>query len=412
MTLKDTDVYILEKTGVLHALRDTSFTQFWSTSSSVRGNDSNIIATDKLVIVNDVTTGTVRAINRTNGVVVWAQPNSGATFAKTPGTALAYDRLFLFFRDNGSGISSVKALNPDTGAVLWEATDSTNGLEYSLVANNVVYFYNTTTNRIRAIDAFTGTLLWSILKPGVTALSAADSSLIVLLGDRVEIYRLANDIFFAHLADGGGQTTLMTLTNLADQAATVTLKFLTIAGGPLTLSLQGLGTTSEVPLVIPANGSRGIQTLGGTTAATRGWARVESDQLIRGVSIFQFSQGGMGSFEAGVADASPTGKAGLFVTRTGSFSTALAIANPLDETALVSLMLLNTTGTEVGSQTLSLAAGNQDARFVEELFGSSVVTDGFEGTVIIQSPIPVVITALRTQGGLQMSSYSVGQVVK
>ena len=167
VTVRDQEVYVLEETGILHGLRDTSLTPVWQTSSPVGGDYSNIIATEKYVFVNEQDTGTVRAISAEDGSVLWEQTNSGATFAKAPRTALAYDILYLFFKDNGSGTGSVKALDPNTGDVLWEAPDTSNGLEYGLVANNVIYFYNTTTERIRAADAFTGVLLWSMNKPGV-----------------------------------------------------------------------------------------------------------------------------------------------------------------------------------------------------------------------------------------------------
>lgn len=404
-------LYLLEGSGVLHALRDTSFTPLWQTSSAVGGDYSNIIATEKYVFVNDRDTGTVRAISAEDGTMVWTQTNSSATFAKAPATALAYDILYLFFKDNGTGTGSVKALDPDSGGVLWEAIDTSNGLEFGLVANNVIYFYNTTTSRIRAIDAFSGTLLWSIQTPGVKALTAADSSLIVLYSDTVEIYRLSNEIYFAHIADGGGQTVLLALSNNSSDIAVGKAEFFDITGAPLPLSIEGAGTTSEVAFVIPPNASAKVQTLGGGLAQS-GWVRVVSDKPISGDMIFQFSQCGMILNEAGVADASVTGEARVFVLRSGSFSTAVAIANPLDETALVALALLNSVGTEVASQASLLDAGTQIARFMEEVFGDSVVTDGFEGTLVIRSTIPVVITALRTQGGVQMSSYPVAQPVR
>ena len=342
--------------------------------------------------------------------MLWEQTNSGATFSKAPGTALAYDILYLFFKDNGTGTGSVKALDPNTGDVLWEAPDTSNGLEYGLVANNVIYFYNTTTERIRAADAFTGVLLWSMNKPGVRALTAANLSLIVLYADTVEIYQLSEEVFLAQIADGGGQTTLVIVDNNSPDAAIGKVQFFDILGVPLPLDIQGVGTTSEVPFVIPSNASTRIQTLGGPTAQ-RGWARVESNKPISGVSIYQFSQDGVILFEAGVEDAPPTGEGRFFVSRTGGFSTAVAITNPLDETATITLTLLNNTlGTEVASQLVLLASGAQLANFMRELFGDTVVTDGFEGTLLIRSTIPVVITALRTQDGLQMSSYPVGQV--
>ena len=72
------------------------------------------------------------------------------------------------------------------------------------------------------------------------------------------------------------------------------------------------------------------------------------------------------------------------------------------------MRLLNQAGTEFSDKDIFLAAGAQIAQFLQELFPVEV-GDDFQGTVVISSDIPVVVTALRTQSGLQMSSIPVGQ---
>ena len=218
------------------------------------------------------------------------------------------------------------------------------------------------------------------------------------------------------VADGadpatGSQTTLFTLVNTSDETATGRLFFIARDGSPLELPIEDFaGDTSEIPFSIPPRASTKVQTLGGPVVQT-GWARAESDQPIRGSAIFQFSQGGDILFEAGIADSVPTGEANTFASRTGGgpgFNTGVAISAPLDETAKVSVGLLNQGGTEIADKDIFLAAGAQIAQFLQELFPTEV-GDDFTGTVVISSDIPVVITALRTQSDLQMSSISVGQ---
>ena len=286
----------------------------------------------------------------------------------------------------------------------------------------MIYYYNSGagTGRIRAVDAFTGTLLWSIEKAGVRGLVAADDSLLVLLQDQVEVYRATFEIYFAHLADGGGQTTLLTLNNLSAQTANGTAQFTGSDGNPLVVSVDGIAApVSQVVFNIPPAGSISIQTLGDSAVGLPGWARVESDQPITGSSIFQFSNAnGTILFEAGVGDAVAIGRANLFVSLLSGaqpatfFSTGVAVANPSGETATITLRLFQN-GNEIASQTLTLDPNEQLPRFIDQLFPQQLGgVAQFEGTLVIESNIPVVITALRTQGGLQMSSFPVGQVVR
>ncbi len=324
--------------------------------------------------------------------------------------------LVVFLSDDSVDNGTIKAYDPNTGDPLWEVSESSAGIDYGLLANNVIYYYHMPTDRIRARDALTGALLWSINRPGVESLVAANGFLFVLFEDKIEVYSATFALFFALVADGadpatGSQTTLFTLVNTSDETATGRLFFIARDGSPLELPIEDFaGDTSEIPFSIPPRASTKVQTLGGPVVQT-GWARAESDQPIRGSAIFQFSQGGDILFEAGIADSVPTGEANTFASRTGGgpgFNTGVAISAPLDETAKVSVGLLNQGGTEIADKDIFLAAGAQIAQFLQELFPTEV-GDDFTGTVVISSDIPVVITALRTQSDLQMSSIPVGQ---
>ena len=255
-------------------------------------------------------------------------------------------------------------------------------------------------------------------------LSLADDSLIVLLATQAEIYRLSNEIFFAHIASGevqiGGasftQYTLLTLANLTRELAVGTMNFFGDDGAPLPFFVEGLvGATSTIKFEIAPERSVKFQTLqtwGEPESPIKGWARVMCDRPLRGSSIFQLvGSDNLILFEAGVSDSPATGQAKVFVQREGTISTGIALANPLEEEAIVIFRLLDSTGTEVGSQARLITSEAQLAQFIEELFPASAV-DSFEGTLVVSSDIPIVITALRTQSGFQMSSYPVGQVVR
>ena len=412
--------YVLRSGGTLYALNLMTGAEVWSTPG-VGSDHSNIIATEKYVFVNERDTATVSALNAQTGAILWQTTESGfqgtlATFSHTPAIALAYGKLFVFLSDNGRGRGAIRVYDPNTGDPLGEISESSPGIDYGLIANNVIYYYHMPTDRIRARDALTGALIWSINRPGVESLVAANGFLFVLFEDTIEVYSAAQTLFFALVADGadpatGSQTTLFTLVNTSDETAMGKLFFIGRDGSPLELPIEDFaGDTSEISFSIPPRASIKVQTLGGPVIQT-GWARAESDQPIRGSAIFQFSQGGDILFEAGIGDSVPTAEANTFAARIGGppgFNTGVAIAAPLDETARVGVRLLNQAGTEVSDKDIFLAAGAQIAQFLQELFPAEV-GDDFQGTVVISSDIPVVVTALRTQSGLQMSSIPVGQ---
>ena len=415
--------YVLRSEGTMYSLNLMTGAEVWSTPA-VGSDHANIIATEKYVFVNERDTATVSALDAQTGAILWQNTESGfqgtlATFSHTPAIALAYGQLFVFLSDDGRGSGTIRVYNPNTGDPLWEVSESSPGIDYGLLANNVIYYYHMPTDRIRARDAMTGALLWSINRPGVEALVAANGFLFVLFEDTIEVYSATEALFFALVADGadpatGSQTTLFTLVNSSDETATGRLFFIARDGSPLELPIEDFaGDTSEVPFSIPPRASIKVQTLAGPVIQT-GWTRAESSQPIRGSAIFQFSQGGDILFEAGIRDSLPTAEANTFASRIGGgagFNTGIAIAAPLDETARVSLDLLNQAGTEIADKNIFLAAGAQIAQFLQELFPAEV-GDDFTGTVVIRSDIPVVITALRTQSGLQMSSIPVGQATR
>lgn len=423
-------VYLLQSGGALQALSLLNGPEpetLW-TATGVGSNGSTLIATENFVFINDPSAGSYRAIDAHTGVTLWT--TTGISSFAGPALAQAYGHLYVFFSD-GDGVATIRAVNPATGATVWEVKDPAEpGLiggpqqmgppQFAQVANNALYFYNPASGRIRVVDAFSGTLLWSIVQTGVRGLSVTARSLFVLRAAQVDVYQRSDEVYFAHLADGQGQTTLITLNNLTSEVAEGEVRLFDGDGQPLTVLVEGFPAVvrSVIPFTIAANASVRIQTLGGTTLKA-GWARVTSNRPIAGSSIFQFGEGGDIFFEAGVGDARATGKASVFVSRTGmpadpgrQFSTGFALGNPSGETATVTLRLRNNTaGAVLGTVTLTLPANGHIARFIQEVF-PDLAPLGFEGTLEVESSVPLVVTALRTQGGFQMSSYPVGQRVR
>lgn len=404
------------------------------TAPGTGGDGASLIATEDKLFVSSPSVGAFGALDARTGSVIWAQTVAG--LSESPGIALTEDRFLVMLADpdqDGSR-AEIRAYEPDSagpgGDLLWSVDESASGIDFAFVANNVLYYYNSGSQRIRARDVFTGTLLWSKTQAGVRGLSASEGRLYVLLGTSVEVYGSPNRIFFALMADGAdpnqnAQSTLLSLTNLDDQAAQVTVSFFDQEGDPLVVPVDGSGDVATVQRVIPAKSSIRVQTLSGDELLV-GWIQVDSNRRLRGSSIFQFRNGGQILAEAGVAESNTTGEANvLYILEQGPgtqsfFSTGVAFANPLgDEDADIQLSLLDQDGDPVagvvnpGTVTLTVPAGGQRNAFIEELFMAlfdELEITEFEGTVRVNSDVPISIIALRTQGGIQFSSYPAGQV--
>jgi outer membrane protein assembly factor BamB len=372
---------------------------------------TGIIATEKLVYAGE------RAIDATSGETAWTI--EGVSFA------LAYGQLFASWREFGHPVGRLRAYRADTGELLWERAEPVIvdlfpmfdpryfPAYFPVVANNLLCFYNPGEERVRVLDVFTGTLLWSIHAPGLKAMAGADGRLLLLFDKRVESYVPSNEVYFPQVAGGQGITTLLILNNLRSQPAAATIHLVSPDGSPLSMAIDGWDAeVSEVSLVIPAESAAGLQILDGG-GFRGGWARVVSDAPLRGTAIFQSRLGEEIQSEVGVADSPPTGVANVRVDSRGDLGTALAIVNTGDEVARLNFRLLDEEGTLVAEEELQLLSQTHMARFFDELFdtpGISLVN--FEGTLVLESDIPVSITALRTRQGAFISSYPVGQPVR
>ena len=76
----------------------------------------------------------------------------------------------------------------------------------------------------------------------------------------------------------------------------------------------------------------------------------------------------------------------------------IAVANPGTASASITLTLRDTQGTAASSISLSIAASNQIARFVSELFPADALGAAFTGSLSVQSSQPVSIIGLRFSG--------------
>ena len=290
-------VFWLDSDRIVHAVRLRTGEEEWHSGPApgtpnpygIEG-DSNLVATDRYLFVSMLRSGlssgegsVVQALDTRDGHVVWSREAEVDNVRKL---LLAYDRLYVI----GDTITSLQstselaAYDPNFGTLLWKIDKPASGgvgfpsfepkLQAPVIANNTVYYLNSYHGAILARNALTGTVLWSIRSVPLTSMCLADGQLLVLskFNHRIDVYEPSHEIFFAHIADGGGQTTLLTLTNTKPVPTTGSVHFLNDEGEPLTLGIEGQeDSMSTVPFSIPARSSIAIQTTGGSEVQS-GWA--------------------------------------------------------------------------------------------------------------------------------------------
>ncbi len=419
-------LYYQDLAGNLNSVSTRDGSPNWTVAVGGSPNP-NIIATEDYVSINSNGSGTVGALDTETGDLVWgALPG---TLSETPAMALAYDNIYLFTSPGGAAgpapagngpSGGVAAHNASDGSMVWSAEDPGSGIDYGLIANNLVWYYNQDMGHIRVRDAFSGALVDSIPKAGVRGLSASEGELFVLLENSVEVYEIAYLIFFAQIADGSGQNTLLTANNSTDIEVIAAVFFFDSSGNPLSLPVDG-ASLSEVPLLVPAHSAAAIQTDGSSPAAAAGYAVVVSDGPLTGSAIFTFSDE-MGEIvsEAGVASSSSTGLANIYVevrpaiamfsTVTGlasALNTGVAVVNTAGVQNTVTYALLDSDGAQMAAVGAVMEAGEHAAQFVDQIFPAEAA-GGFTGTLVVSSDLPFTVTGLRTLGGLQLSSYATG----
>ena len=152
---------------------------------------------------------------------------------------------------------------------------------------------------------------------------------------------------------------------------------------------------------IPNLGGRSITSSGTEETVRVGYGRISAaagSTTPSGIAIFQFrdSQGVLIT-EASVPATRLIQEGRIFAEVEGPVNTGLAIANPNDETAVISFYFTDTTGTNLGSGTFELGEHEQTARFLNQEPFNEALPDGSPvlGTFTFESSVPIAVIALR-----------------
>jgi hypothetical protein len=224
---------------------------------------------------------------------------------------------------------------------------------------------------------------------------------------------------FAHVAVGGGWTTVFTFLNTGSDALSGNLILTGSDGAPLSVNIGspsvgaqsgGFGDPtavlgSTVPISVPAGG---IQILTATPASASdptksGWARVESSGgQIGGVGTFQLADaGGRLSTIAGVLSAGTVTTATIPADNDNGQSRQVgyALANTGTSPILIKMVVVDAGGNISKNFSISLPAGGQMARF---LWQDDAAYLTFRGSIVFigQNSAVFSVVALVQNGSL------------
>ena len=187
----------------------------------------------------------------------------------------------------------------------------------------------------------------------------------------------------AQVVAGGVWKTTLTLLNLGAASADVKTDFLDDGGAPLPLALnfpQELATgptrASTVERSLPSGSQLLMETAGPENAAGQGWARVSTNGSVNGFAMFSNSV-----TPAETTVPMETRVASSYIVpfdNTGTLVTGIAIANLDSQNVGVSVTLWDDSGTNLGTDSLTLTPQGHMA-FVSSL--KYVSTSGKRGTV-------------------------------
>jgi sugar lactone lactonase YvrE len=200
-------------------------------------------------------------------------------------------------------------------------------------------------------------------------------------------------VVFPHIAVGGGFTTQILLMNGTSQPMLGRIDFVASDGKPLSV-VSGTNVIVSLQYAIPAQGTYRTE-LDGVGGVSDGYALVtpaSGSSAPAGTIVFRLKSGGNLVTEAGVAASLPTTAARIFVDYIGT-KTGIAMANPADTPANVTLTLLDRFGfAQTPSIHQVLPPRSHIARFVDEIFS---IGEGYTGLLEIQSDSPISSVALK-----------------
>jgi hypothetical protein len=206
-------------------------------------------------------------------------------------------------------------------------------------------------------------------------------------------------IYFAEFIDGGGYTTTLMLLNTSSGMMTGMLRIYANDGTALAVQQVGGASGSAFAYSIMPGGAYVLQTDATPVNFNVGWVELIPDPGTAtplGAGVYQSSQDGVLAAESGIAAATPTTHARIFVDTAGGHNSSVALANPGTASASIAFTALGmdgstAAGTSVGPMLLN--GKGHAAQFVWERI--SGLPAEFRGVLDIVSATPFVPLTIR-----------------
>ena len=205
------------------------------------------------------------------------------------------------------------------------------------------------------------------------------------------------EMYFPQIADGNGYQTTFALTNGNNVEVRGTLSLFQSNGLPLYVTMDRQNN-KMFEFLIPANGTLRLQTDGAPLqpiVVRTGWAKITSNNPLGGVAIYQLISAGKINAQAGVSSMQLSKGFTIFADSTNFSDTGVAVANPNNFSANITLRLLDKFGIERAKKTQTLGPFNHTARFITEFFSETPGVGEFEGSVVVESQANVAAVTLR-----------------
>lgn len=194
-----------------------------------------------------------------------------------------------------------------------------------------------------------------------------------------------------HLAVAGTWTTTITLVNTGSTVAQTRLNFFDDNGSPLTLPLTFPQTPATSGPLLAATLDQTlnpgailvIQSTGSGTVPIVGWAQLLTNGSVGGLAIFG-SNTGTTDQQVGINFENRNAASYIFpFDNTGTFVTAVALANTSTQGGNIGITIRDGTGALVFSSTIALAAQAHTSFVLPNSYG---FTAGTRGTVEFDAP--------------------------
>lgn len=195
----------------------------------------------------------------------------------------------------------------------------------------------------------------------------------------------SNTLYFPQIVNGAGYTLEMILQNLENFSQNVTVNFFKQDGSPNNFPPEAYAVT------LAPNGVHRFTTTG-RGEINVGWGTAKSSNLegrITGTAVYDFDNN-----QVSVSHSAPNTEHGMSAIINNNKMTGLAIVNPTDKYAELTLIAVDNSGKESGRKSFVLAPKTQSAKFIQEFLEG--LQKNFQGSfyVISENHVPVSLTQL------------------